>query len=443
MPFRVAGNCAGQDWVDTNEKETMATQLKALGYRTMFAGKYLNQYGTKGSPSNVSHVPPGWDSWLGLVGNSQYYNYAVSDNGVRVQHGSDYATDYFTDVVANRSYSFLANTSRDYPNQPWFMYLATPASHGPDTCAPQYCNVTFDGATAPRNPNFNHWSGDKHWLMRWAPPMTYQKELATDQLLLKRWRTLLSVDDIVEQLINRVTALKQMDNTFFFFFADNGYHLGQFCFGADKRQPYEADIRVPMAVMGPGIRAGYVDQSIALNIDFMPTFIEIAGGAPPADVDGQSLVPLLLKQAPMGSNRQDFLVDYYGEGSVDSGIYGPEPNLCLQGRERGSSEPMQSCGDAWNNTYHCLRVLDIPPGGQTSQTITRMYCEFVDDENFKELYEMKADPWQLNNVAYSNASDVIAVREAMSNRLGEVRNCAGSTCHSRPPTVLVASHGDL
>ena len=71
----------------------------------------------------MTHVPPGWDSWLGLVGNSQYYNYAVSDNGVKVQHGSDYATDYFTDVVANRSYSFLANTTRDYPNQPWFMYV--------------------------------------------------------------------------------------------------------------------------------------------------------------------------------------------------------------------------------------------------------------------------------------------------------------------------------
>lgn len=52
--------------------------------------------------------------------------------------------------------------------------------------------------------------------------MTYQKELATDATLLKRWRTLLSVDDIVEQLVNRVTALGQMENTFFFFFADNG-----------------------------------------------------------------------------------------------------------------------------------------------------------------------------------------------------------------------------
>jgi len=257
--------------------------------------------------------------------------------------------------------------------------------------------------------------------------MTYQKELATDQLLLKRWRTLLSVDDIVEQLITRVTALGQMDNTFFFFFADNGYHLGQFCFGADKRQPYEADIRVPFAVMGPGIKAGYVEESIALNIDFMPTFTELAGGVPGDEVDGISLVPLLLKGAATGSNRADFLVDYYGEGhDVDGGLQTP---TCGEPRVRGGSTPMQACGDAWNNTYHCVRLLDTP---QTNTTMTRMYCEFEDDEGFRELYQMKDDPWQLTNMAYSNESNVIKVVESMAARLQKLRSCTGVSCHTTP-----------
>jgi N-acetylglucosamine-6-sulfatase len=91
----IAGNCAGADWVAKNEVNTTAAYLKALGYRTMFAGKYLNQYGSTTEP--LTHVPPGWDSWLGLKGNSVYYNYAVSDNGVQVKHGSDYSSDYFTD----------------------------------------------------------------------------------------------------------------------------------------------------------------------------------------------------------------------------------------------------------------------------------------------------------------------------------------------------------
>jgi len=173
----------------------------------------------------------------------------------------------------------------------------------------------------------------------------------------------------------------------------------------------------------------------------MPTFTELAGGIPEPEVDGGSLVPLLLKGAAMGSNREDFLVDYYGEGSDTTGIYGPLPNLCLQGRERGGSEPMQSCGDAHNNTYHCVRYLAVPSTGITKDSMTRMYCEFEDDESFKELYEMKADPWQLSNLAYSNDSAVIQVREMMSNRLHEIRNCSGATCRT-PSTLTLNSEVD-
>jgi N-acetylglucosamine-6-sulfatase len=66
---------------------------------------------------------------------------------------------------------------------------------------------------------------------------------------------------MIENLINMLNTtttsnVHTLENTYVIFFSDNGYHLGQFCFGADKRQPYEADIRVPMAVRGPGIKKG-------------------------------------------------------------------------------------------------------------------------------------------------------------------------------------------
>lgn len=208
----VNGNCAGQDWVDNNEKSTVATSLHELGYRTMFAGKYLNQYGLPNSPSPVEHVPPGWDSWLGLCGNSQYYNYHTSDNGVLVAHGSDYASDYFTDVIANRSYAFLENTTRDYPNSPFFMMLATPASHGPNTAAPQY-DDEFPNATAPRTPNYNVWGANKHWLMRYQVPMDSAEQRGTDITLQKRWRTLLSVDDMISNLVRMLDDRGILDDT--------------------------------------------------------------------------------------------------------------------------------------------------------------------------------------------------------------------------------------
>ena len=59
-------NWRGYIWLS----KTFATYLKNAGYRTMYAGKYLNQYGRK-SEGGVEHIPDGWDWWAGLVGNSK------------------------------------------------------------------------------------------------------------------------------------------------------------------------------------------------------------------------------------------------------------------------------------------------------------------------------------------------------------------------------------
>jgi len=42
-----------------------------------------------------------------------------------------------------------------------------------------------------------------------------------------RWRTLLSVDDMVENVVNILTQKGLIDNTYIFFTSDNGYHLGK------------------------------------------------------------------------------------------------------------------------------------------------------------------------------------------------------------------------
>ena len=62
------GNCWGNEWRITSEKETFAAMLKAsTNYTTCYAGKYLNCYGHH----NDLAVPEGWDWWAGLVGNSR------------------------------------------------------------------------------------------------------------------------------------------------------------------------------------------------------------------------------------------------------------------------------------------------------------------------------------------------------------------------------------
>lgn len=79
--------------------------------------------------------------------------------------------------------------------------------------------------------------------------------------------------------------------------------MGQFSMPADKRLPYETDIRVPLLVVGntdestanqtAGIRRT-IDSLTVVSIDLAPTVLDMAGIPIPADMDGVSLLPLLM-----------------------------------------------------------------------------------------------------------------------------------------------------
>jgi len=144
-------NCSSPAFQSGPEKRSYTTYLAAAGYKTSFAGKYLNDYGDP-TAGGLAHVPPGWTNWQGLKGNSVYYNYSLSNNGVPEHHGIDYATDYLPNVIRNKTLDFLA-ANLGGP-APVFAVLSTPSCHGPKDAAPQYQGA-FPGAAAPRLPNYN------------------------------------------------------------------------------------------------------------------------------------------------------------------------------------------------------------------------------------------------------------------------------------------------
>lgn len=91
-------------------------------------------------------------------------------------------------------------------------------------------------------------------------------------------------------------------NTIVIFFSDNGGAHGVANNGGlrkGKTWLYEGGIREPLIIRWPGkIKAGRVSDVPVCSIDFYPTFLDIAGTAPPKDqtLDGISLVPLLTKE---------------------------------------------------------------------------------------------------------------------------------------------------
>src|SRR5437660_5792878 len=107
-----------------------------------------------------------------------------------------------------------------------------------------------------------------------------------------------AVDDEVGRLLGWLEKQGLVTNTVVIYTSDQGFFLGDHGL-YDKRFMYEPSIRMPFIVRWPGAaKAGTAEQAIAINTDFAPTFMELAGLTVPADMQGRSLVPLLKNQRP-------------------------------------------------------------------------------------------------------------------------------------------------
>ena len=97
-----------------------------------------------------------------------------------------------------------------------------------------------------------------------------------DYIYMRRWQTLLAVDELVDEVIEALESLQLLDNTYIIFTSDNGYHMGQFAQGVDKRQPYDTDVRVPFIIRGPNIRPKSMLDTPIVLIDIFPTILDLA-----------------------------------------------------------------------------------------------------------------------------------------------------------------------
>ena len=248
-----------------------------------------------------------------------YTDCFFSDDGLGVTYndrafpnGSNYAPA----VIGNVTTAFIrAALQGSSFRQPFFAYVAPHSPHSPATPAPWYAE-TFKGERAPRTASYNVPAPDHHWAVAVQPKILPLAALSMDRLARARLQTLLTVDDTMRTIAAVLAEHDATDNTFVMFTSDHGFHIGQHCLGACKRQPYDTDIRVPLLVRGPGISAGSVVQALAGIPDLAPTILALAarrgrpatgsgasagaGARENAAVvrDGESLLPLLLPAFP-------------------------------------------------------------------------------------------------------------------------------------------------
>ena len=323
---------------------TIATWLSSAGYRTGFAGKYLHGYPWGRGDGYRS---PGWSRWLGFL-RGGYFSYAANLNG-RVRRFGARPKAYSTDVLARAARAFIFRGPR-----PFFLMLAPTGPHPPETPAPRHAG-RFNGTPVAQPPSFNE--ADVSDKPRWVRSLRGLDPAYADEQRRRRYRALLSVDDAVRTVFAALRARRQLRRTIVVFMTDNGFALGEHrLFG--KPCAYEECIRTPFLVRYPGRRGGR-ESALVTNADLAPTFAGAAGARPPAPVDGRSLVPVLRDRVA---------------GVRDAVLIRAQSDYASH-RAYGFTTP----------AFWGVRTGDFK------------YVELVTGET--ELYDLRADPDELRNVA--------------------------------------------
>lgn len=105
-------------------------------------------------------------------------------------------------------------------------------------------------------------------------------------------RVIKSVDDSVGEILDYLEANGLMDNTMVVYTSDQGFYMGEHGW-FDKRFMYEESFRTPLIISYPGCKGGSTSGTLVQNLDFGPTFLDIAGAAQPDNMYGLSMVPVL------------------------------------------------------------------------------------------------------------------------------------------------------
>jgi N-acetylglucosamine-6-sulfatase len=361
-----------------HEQDNVATRLDAAGYRTGLFGKYFN--GLK----NKTRVPPGWDRWFATWGG--YFRYDANDQGTIKHFGGD-ARDYRTDVLRRKTKDFIgASVSA---GKPFFAYVAPRAPHGPATPAPRDRHE-YDNLKAPRPPSFNELNvSDKPPWIRQLPRLNDSKKAKIDNLAEKRAESLQAVDDLVAEVVGKLRDKGVMDNSYVFFTSDNGWHRGEHRIPSKKARPYEEDVRMPLLVRGPGVAAGHQAKKLALNTDYLPTFIDLA----------------CTSSSPCNTQNWSYVPD------------GRSLRPVLKGNTT-----------AWRSAI-LLEAHHTPEGGATpaySGIRTSDGTKYVEYAGGKrELYYLGRDPYELRN-KYPAAKP----SAGLVSRLHALKTCAGGGCRA-------------
>ena len=323
-------------------RDTVAKRLQQGGYYTGMVGKW-----------HLGSDPSGFDRWEILPGQGAYFDPILYTATGEKQYTGRYATDVITDIAIDflkarpADKPFFLMLHHKAPHRPWEPDAAHRAQFAnrwipePETLWDSYATRTdalrenqqrvADDLTRrdlKLEPPAELAGAERtQWLAEKPTTVTITRDGQAVTLTgeaLTRWKyqrfmqdylaVIQSVDDNVGRLLAFLDASGLAKNTIVIYTSDQGFFLGEHGL-FDKRFMYEESLRMPFLVRWPGvIKPGTHSDAMALNVDFAPTFLEAAGLAVPAGMQGRSLVPVLRGQVPRDWRTSMYYRYYHDPG---------------------------------------------------------------------------------------------------------------------------------
>jgi arylsulfatase A-like enzyme len=350
-------------------QQTFPKLLRSSGYQTAMIGKW-----------HLLSEPTGFDYWNVLPGQGKYHNPVLIEMGKRKKHKG-----YVTDIITDLSIDWLKGRKGEKPFCLMYHHKAPHRNWQPDKKHAEAFKdkkfpypETFDDDYSTRSlaARQQKMTIEKYFLNPKDTKVSPPEGLKGQEL--KKWKyqrymqdylaCVASVDENVGRLLDYLDESGLSKNTVVIYTSDQGFYLGDHGW-YDKRFMYEESLRMPLLVRLPNMRKkGTVNEKIVLNLDFGPTLLDLAGVNVPSDMQGESFKAILENRQPKNW-RQSMYYHYYEY---------PGPHSVKR--------------------HYGVR------------TMRYKLIHFYYDIDAWELYDLKKDPRELNNV-YDDPSYSSVVKE--------------------------------
>jgi arylsulfatase K len=229
------------------------------------------------------------------------------------------------------SVAWLKAQSRD--DEPFFLNCSFGIPHPAFVSSDWWLDkIDIDRVALPRKP-----VTERHPVMDYMSATKHCEGEFDDEDVLAIRRTyyamIAELDAMVGSVFRAVSDLGLLDRTYIIFMSDHGemnMEHDQWL----KNAPYEASVRVPLMISGPGVQEETVIDDLVSLVDFYPTLMDIAGLPHLEDLDGRSLMSALSGES--GGRDQRVLCQYHSN-FANTGIFilrrGPWKYIAYPGYE--------------------------------------------------------------------------------------------------------------